>query len=151
MASLFAKLQYKNQETILLLNAPAEFQPYLTEIVEQAHIDNAPDGDKRYDFAIVFVKSGAEVAASSALASTHMNNDAVLWFAYPKKSSQKYQTDINRDRGWQPLGDLGYEPVRQVAIDADWSALRFRAASHIKSMTRGFAMSEEGKRRTKKS
>jgi hypothetical protein len=34
-----------------------------------------------------------------------------------------------------------------VAIDEDWSALRFRKAEHIKTMTRGFAMSEEGKKK----
>jgi hypothetical protein len=25
----------------------------------------------------------------------------------------------------------GFEPVRQVAIDADWSALRFRRRQHV--------------------
>jgi hypothetical protein len=34
------------------------------------------------------------------------------------------------------LGDAGFEPVRQVAIDEDWSALRFRRVEYIKSMTR---------------
>ena len=39
----------------------------------------------------------------------------------------------------------GFEPVRQVAIDEDWSALRFRRAEHIKTMTRSFAMTTTGK------
>jgi hypothetical protein len=30
----------------------------------------------------------------------------------------------------------GFEPVRQIAIDEDWSALRFRRTDFIKSMTR---------------
>lgn len=47
------------------------------------------------------------------------------------------------------LGGNGFEPVRAVAIDEDWSALRFRKVEFIKKMTRGFAISEEGKRRTK--
>ncbi len=34
-----------------------------------------------------------------------------------------------------------------VAIDEDWSALRFRKAENIKTMTRGFAMSETGKKK----
>jgi len=58
------------------------------------------------------------------------------WWAYPKKSSRKYKVDIDRDNGWQVLGDLGYEPVRMVAIDEDWSAVRFRKASLIKNMKR---------------
>ena len=42
----------------------------------------------------------------------------------------------------------GYEPVRQIAIDEDWSALRFRKTGKIKTMKRGFAVTEEGKQRT---
>ena len=45
--------------------------------------------------------------------------------AYPKVSSKKYTTDYNRDSGWNLLGEWGMEPVRQVAIDQDWSALAF--------------------------
>jgi hypothetical protein len=34
-----------------------------------------------------------------------------------------------------------------MAFDEDWSAIRFRKAEHIKSMTRDFAMSEKGKQK----
>jgi hypothetical protein len=34
------------------------------------------------------------------------------------------------------LGHEGFEPVRMVAIDEDWSAKRFRRAGFIKNMTR---------------
>ena len=30
----------------------------------------------------------------------------------------------------------GFEPVRQVAVDEDWSALRFRRAEFIKTLAR---------------
>jgi len=75
--------------------------------------------------------------------------DAVVWFAYPKGSSKKYKSEINRDAGWQVLGDAGFEPVRMVAIDEDWSAVRFRRADFIKSLTRGkeHRMSAQGKAR----
>ncbi len=47
------------------------------------------------------------------------------------------------------LGKLGFEGVRQVAIDEDWSALRFRRVEFIKTMSRDKkrAMSELGKAR----
>jgi hypothetical protein len=38
-----------------------------------------------------------------------------------------------RRTGWQALSDAGFRPVRQVAIDADWSALRFRRKEFVKS------------------
>ena len=52
--------------------------------------------------------------------------------AYPKGSSKRLTCDFNRDTGWSPLRAVGFGPVRQVAIDEDWSALRFRRAEFIK-------------------
>jgi hypothetical protein len=62
--------------------------------------------------------------------------DAIVWLAYPKKSSKKYTSEFNRDSGWPSMGAAGFEPVRMVAIDEDWSALRFRRAEFIRTMTR---------------
>ncbi|HJP97497.1 MAG TPA: hypothetical protein VJ862_02935 [Rhodanobacteraceae bacterium] len=58
--------------------------------------------------------------------------DALLWFAYPKGTSKKYACDFNRDDGWEVLRKSGFDSVRQVAIDDDWSALRFRRVEYIK-------------------
>lgn len=150
MASLFSKLQYKGQDTILLRNAPDEFRPYLAEVEVSARVDEAPVDNATYNFALVFVTSAAQIQELVASTVASLDKDPILWFAYPKKSSKRYKTDISRDNGWQPLGDAGHEPVRQVAIDADWSALRFRPVGQIKTMKRSFAMSEEGKRRTRR-
>ena len=56
------------------------------------------------------------VAAASA--------DRLTWVAYPK--SGQLGTDLNRDVLAPLLIDEGVRPVRQVAIDDVWSALRFR-------------------------
>jgi hypothetical protein len=79
-----------------------------------------------------------------------LEQDAVLWFAYPKSSSKKYKCDFNRDTGCDILGQNGYEGVRMIAIDEDWSALRFRKAENIKNMKRrkSMAISKTGKRKT---
>ena len=54
----------------------------------------------------------------------------------PPGTSKKYKCEFNRDSGWLVLGAAGFEPVRMVAIDDDWSALRFRRVEHIKKMAR---------------
>ncbi|MEZ4725583.1 MAG: hypothetical protein R3E79_00435 [Caldilineaceae bacterium] len=151
MSNLLKKLQYKGSDKVLLLNAPAEFQPHVAEISTTTRVDTVPVGDAPYDFVLVFVKSCGEVE-EHAMVVRRLTDDAVLWFAYPKKSSKKYKTDLNRDGGWQPLGDLGYEGVRMVAIDDDWSALRLRHIRNIKSLTRSqdMTLSPEGKARAKK-
>lgn len=41
-------------------------------------------------------------------------------------TSKNYKCDFNRDSEWISLGKYNLEPVRQVAIDDDFSALRFR-------------------------
>jgi hypothetical protein len=76
--------------------------------------------------------------------------DAAIWIVYPKGSSKGYRCEFNRDSGWQVLGEAGFEPVRQVPIDADWSALRFRRVENIKAMVRdpAGASSKAGRAKT---
>ena len=87
-------------------------------------------------FALAFVKTRQEVEVATATLVQAAEGDAQLWMVYPKGSSKKYRCEFNRDTGWAALGVAGYEPVRQVAIDEDWSALRFRKAEFIRTLTR---------------
>ncbi len=41
-------------------------------------------------------------------------------------ANQPFGTDLNRDSLWELLSGDGIRPVRQIAIDDTWSALRFR-------------------------
>lgn len=65
---------------------------------------------------------------------------------YPKGTSKKYKSEINRDNGWEILAKSGFESVRQIAIDEDWSAMRFRKVEFIKIMKRrtDFAKTPQG-------
>jgi len=148
---LFKKLNLKEQTSVLVLNAPDSFEPELEALDDIPLEDNIYDVDD-VPFALVFVLSQEEVDTAARAIAPKAPGDAILWFAYPKVTSKRYQCDFNRDTGWAVLGELGFEGVRQVAIDADWSALRFRRVKFIKSLERDSsrAMSEEGKARTKK-
>jgi len=42
-----------------------------------------------------------------------------------------FEPAFNRDTGWDVMRSAGFDTVRQVAIDEDWSALRFRRQEHI--------------------
>jgi hypothetical protein len=50
--------------------------------------------------------------------------DRLVWLAYPKAG--RLGTDLNRDTVAALLADDSVRPVRQIAIDDTWSALRFR-------------------------
>lgn len=148
---IFKKLNLKDQEEILVLQAPASFEPEL-EALENVAIKRDAAEIEYIDFCLVFAAKQAEVDAFASMITQKARGDAVVWFAYPKGSSKKYKCDFNRDRGWDELGRMGFEPVRQVSIDKDWSALRFRRVEYIKTMTRHAdgALTEQGKKRTGK-
>jgi hypothetical protein len=147
---ILKKLQFKNQPQVLIVASPPEFNAVLKYWEKLVTIDTEIDKKKKYPFALGFVKSEAEVKKIGAAIAKQLVEDAVFWMVYPKKSSKKYAATITRDNGWNHLGDLGFEGVAMVAIDEDWSALRFRKADHISSMIRrqDLAMSEKGKSKT---
>ncbi|MBY0401941.1 hypothetical protein K2X89_16730 [Myxococcota bacterium] len=148
MATLFEKLNLKDETTMVVLDAPSSFEPELAALRGVTVVRSAARS-KAIRFAIAFCRTQAMVDAAAAALAVRAAPDAKLWFAYPKQSSRRYQCDFNRDTGWDALGRLGYEGVRQVSIDEDWSALRFRQVAHIKSMTRDAARAKsvEGKAR----
>jgi hypothetical protein len=133
MTPLFKKLNLANATCVHVLNAPASFEPEL-QALEGVQVKRQARG--KVVFALAFVKTSDELEVASHILVRAAQGDAPLWMVYPKASSKKYQCEFNRDSGWQALGEAGYEPVRQVAIDEDWSALRFRKAEFIKTMRR---------------
>jgi len=151
MTPLFKKLNLGGSDTILVLNSPGSFEAELTQL-EGVKVLRKATPKLKVSFAIGFATTQSECDLVSSTAANATEGDSIVWIAYPKGSSKKYKCDFNRDTGWTVLGDAGFEPVRQVAIDEDWSALRFRRAASIKSLTRSntMALSSAGKRRTKR-
>ncbi len=149
MTPLFKKLNLGNCDTILVLNAPQSFESELSQL-DGVKVIRKATAKLKATFAIAFATTQAECDQFSSTLAKATEGDSIVWIAYPKGSSKKYKCEFNRDSGWTVIGDAGFEPVRQVAIDEDWSALRFRRTEHIKSMTRSnsMAISTEGKQRT---
>lgn len=152
MASVFEKLNLKDQREILVVGAPDSFEPEL-ERLGSIKIRTAMPKSGRIDFALVFATEQDEVDKAAVALAKLTQGDAIVWFAYPKGTSRRYKCSFNRDTGWKALGSAGFEPVRQVAIDEDWSALRFRRAEFIKSMIRSpeRALSTQGRKRAGRS
>ena len=151
--TLFKKLNYREQGAILALNYPDSFETELesmeTGVAVHRSLDRAGDVLK---FVIAFGKTLKEVEELTRSIGPRLGEDAVFWFCYPKQSSKKYTCEFNRDTGWEVMAEFELEPVRQVAIDADWSALRFRHVDKIRKMTRreSFALTRKGKERSRR-
>lgn len=145
MSAVFKKLNFKDQPCIVVINAPASFEPAVEAVRDATTVRDSLAKSRGVAFALAFATRQREVDAFADQAAKACEGDAVVWVAYPKGTSKKYTCEFNRDTGWQRFGKHGFEPVRQVAIDEDWSALRFRRVEHIKTMTRSFAMTRAGK------
>lgn len=150
MNQLFKKLSFKDHKQIVAINAPESFRKELDEMKGLADIIADPEETESIEFAIAFATQQDEIDRSMHAISSKLYGDAIVWFCYPKGSSKKYKCNFNRDTGWAIMGELGMEPVRQVAIDEDWSAMRFRKVGYISKITRreSFALTKEAKERT---
>ena len=132
MATVFEKLNLKNQQEIAVLHAPASFEPEMAKLAVMT-IHNSLASVPQTDFVLAFVTKKTEVDALAKQIAKKAKGDAVIWFAYPKGTSKKYKCDFNRDTGWDVLKAAGFDTVRAVAIDEDWTGLRFRRVEFIKS------------------
>jgi hypothetical protein len=129
VAQSFAqKLNLKPGEAVALLNAPQGYDATLSTLLGDNPVAEA--GRARSEAVIAFCNSLAEAEKVAARAIRLTKPDGLLWLAYPKQSS-KVKTDVNRDTLWKAVEATGWRPVRQVALDATWSALRFRPAEDV--------------------
>lgn len=147
MHPLWKKLNCPEKTGLLVVNFPDAFQSVLADLptgCQAECTDIRVRSPKTFSttFCLFFVMESADVEAAASLATAHMQGDAVVWIANPKKTSKKYACQLHRDCGWEPLARIGLEPVRQVAIDEDWSTLRFRRVEFIKNFTRSVEMAQ---------
>ena len=72
--------------------------------------------------AIVVADSAAQLRELADRRRTDLGRPSVVWILYRKGN----RADVNRDSLWHLMADYGVRPITQVAIDDEWSALRFR-------------------------
>jgi hypothetical protein len=132
MPSVFQKLNLTTQKQIVVYNVPDSFSGELHKL-KDVEVERDPRKPRAVQFALAFAVTQAELDRYSKLLAPAAAGDAILWFGYPKGTSKRYKCEFNRDSGWHVMTDAGFETVRQVAIDEDWSALRFRRSQFVKA------------------
>ncbi len=115
--SVGEKLQIKPGQSVAVLHGPTDVDMELPD-------DVAPGDPEDADAVIFFAKNRKELDERARPFIDAASRDALAWLAYPKAG--QLDTDLNRDSLWELLSQRGIRPVRQVAIDDTWSALRFR-------------------------
>jgi len=151
MDPIFKKMNYKEQKEVCVINAPKSFKPNLDAIKSTAKVIRNLGKVDKIDFILVFATEKSQIDDITPKIADNLDGDGLVWFAYPKGTSKNYKCDFNRDTGWKTLGEFGFEGVRMVAVDEDWSALRFRKVEYIKKLRRrkSMTLSKAGKERTK--
>lgn len=132
---IFGKLNLGTIASIVVYNAPDSFAPELDRL-KNVGVARDPKKPAAVKFALAFVTTQKELDRLSKLLAAAADGDALLWFAYPKGTSKRYTCEFNRDTGWAAIRKAGFDSVRAVAIDDDWSAIRFRRNQYIKPKSR---------------
>jgi hypothetical protein len=114
---LAAKLQLKRGQRLEATLARESIASDLEEINSTAASEEGPA-------LLVFVTDRSTLEEQRAQIVAAATSDRLTWVSYPK--SGQLGTDLNRDSLAALLSTSGIQPVRQVAIDEVWSALRFR-------------------------
>ncbi|MBP7334999.1 hypothetical protein [Niveispirillum sp.] len=127
MKTITDKLGFKPGKQAWMLDSPENMWKIIDLPVER------PIGD--IDLLLGFA---IDVAALAGLADRMLpiyKRGGALWVAHPKKSGT-IKSDLSRDAGWEGLTREGLIPVTQIALDDDWSALRFRYRDEVPKITR---------------
>jgi hypothetical protein len=118
--SLAGKLQLRPGQSTAIVNQPDGLQ---LDLGDEHPAAGAPE---QADAVIVFCRDREELGRLSDELVPPAERDTLTWVAYPKAG--KLGTDLNRDVLAELVRARGVRPVRQVALDDVWSALRLRPA-----------------------
>lgn len=111
------KLQVRPRSTVAILGIPDNVG---LELAENAYSTAVPASA---DTVIAFAIDSAALDSVAAPAIAAAREDRLAWITYPKAG--KLDTDLNRNVLARLVQGRGARPVRQVAIDDTWSAMRF--------------------------
>lgn len=107
------KLQLKDGQTIAIMGSPAPL-PLAATLTDM----------QTADAVMVFAVNEAALRQQLDVLQQAAGTDKLVWLAYPK--TKQLGTDLNRDIIRDLANQNGLDPVRQIAIDDIWSALRLK-------------------------
>ena len=117
---LIDKLGIKPGARLQFVSEPKQFAGLLGKLPDQSRI--ATRGT--LDFAILFVKSQAELRKRFASLRDRLESNGMLWVSWPKKTSG-ITTDLTEGVVRTFGLESGLVDVKVCAIDETWSGLKF--------------------------
>jgi hypothetical protein len=132
-SSTAKKLRLAAGQKVAILNAPEGYTAQLSPGPADIGIQLQPAA--LYDVVQLFVSTAAELRREGPAALRAVKPGGLLWITYPKGEATRGVTDLPPTPWWMKqdvLGEItsvtGYKPVAFVAIDDNYTALRFKRA-----------------------
>jgi len=130
-SSTAKKLRLAPGHRVAILNSPAG---YLAQLHPgPADVGTELETSQVYDAVQLFVNNTEELRRLGPAAIRAVKPDGLLWITYPKGGLARGATDLPATPWWTKrdvLGEItsvtGYKPVAFVAIDGNYTALRFK-------------------------
>ena len=118
---LSKKLGIKEAHSVLLIEAPKEYESLLAPLPAGVQFVSKPDS--KVDIAHVFVTQRDELAKLLSALRKKLKPDAALWVSWPKKSA-KVPTTITEDTIRELALPLGFVDIKVCAVTEVWSGLK---------------------------
>lgn len=122
-ATTAQKLKIKEGNTILIINAPANYEKSLGTLPKDVTLTEA---GKEFNQVHWFVKDRSSMEKGLKKILSLIKGNTICWFFYPKGTSGM-QTDLNRDSGWEELLKTDMQLLSLISFDETWSAFGMRA------------------------
>lgn len=119
-SAITRQLRLNTLKQAVVLNAPDVFRPAIGSFEGGVLTRFSASG-----FIIVFVRDCRDAEAFLPAVSRIVKSVCILWACSPVKSSNIFQSDINRDKSWDIPAEADFVGVSMLSLDNDWSGLRF--------------------------
>jgi hypothetical protein len=116
------KLGIKEKYRVAFVDLPADVRSELRDALRACN--PASDGHGPLDFAMLFVKSQAELKKQFARTAKQLAPAGMLWVSWPKKTSG-VTTDLDENVVREIGLDAGLVDVKVCAVSEVWSGLKF--------------------------
>lgn len=120
MKSLFTKLKFRNQNKVLVLNAPPCFEEDLIELFNQTQIDFEPESNCKYSYFIAFAEDENMTENVLKCIQHHADKKGLIWLVVPKNYLDEFQKRLNNNQGF----NFYPKPDYYVSIQKKWLALQ---------------------------
>ena len=116
------KLGIQRQFRVCLIGMPSDVEAELKDVLANCRVTK--DVQDACDFAMIFVKTQADLKKSLSRLPTRLAPAGMLWVSWPKKASGM-STDLREDDVRRIGLGVGLVDIKVCAVNEVWSGLKF--------------------------